>query len=132
MHDLDRTSLETNGYDYENDFELDDEMDEEYDYEMDDEMDEEYDYEMDDEMDDEYDYEMDDEYDYEMDDEMASSPFSEEEEAELAFELLSVNSQEEMDEFLGKLIRKAGKGLKRFVRKPFKYIKRGLRKAANN
>ncbi len=130
MHDMDRTSLETNGYNFEEAFEFDEEMDDEYDYEMDDEMDDEYDYEMDDEMDDEYDYEMDDEMDDEYGYEMAGSPFSEEEEAELAFELLSVNSQEEMDEFLKKLIRKAGRGIKRFARKPFKYIKRGLKKAA--
>lgn len=130
MHDMDRTSLEANGYDYEEAFEFDDEMDDEEAFEFDDEMDDEYDYEMDDEMDDEYDYEMDDEMDDEYDYEMSGSPFSEEEEAELAFELLSVHSQEEMDEFLGKLIKRAGRRLKRFVRKPFKYIKKGLRKVA--
>lgn len=142
MHDMDRTTLETNGFDYEEAFEMDDvmeaeydeEYDDEYDDEFDDEYDDEYDDEMDDEMDDEYDDEMDDEYDDELDDEMGGAAFSEEEEAELAFELLSVQSQEEMDEFLGKLIKRVGrkfkKGFKRFTRNPFRFIKKGLRKVA--
>ncbi|MCO6488576.1 MAG: hypothetical protein J5I98_09180 [Phaeodactylibacter sp.] len=146
MHDLDRTSLEANGYDYEEAFEMDDEMDDEYDYEydeemddeFDDEMEEEYDEEMDDEydyeMDDEYDYEMDDEYDYEMDDEYddefdyeaSGGPFTPEEEAELAFELLSISNQQEEEEFFKKLFRKAAKGARWLGRR----IKKGAKKVS--
>ncbi|MGH8613352.1 MAG: hypothetical protein ACREYF_15395 [Gammaproteobacteria bacterium] len=41
------------------------------------------------------------------------SPFSESEEFELAAELLSVSSEEEMDQFLGKLFRGIGRGLRK-------------------
>ncbi|HEX3140859.1 MAG TPA: hypothetical protein VHQ87_12445, partial [Rhizobacter sp.] len=41
------------------------------------------------------------------------SPFSEAEETELALELLSVASEEELDQFLGKLFKGAWKGLKK-------------------
>lgn len=129
MHDMDRTTLEMNGFDYEEAFEMDEEMD----YEMDDQYDDEFDDEYDDEFDDEYDDEMYDEYDDEydeMDDEMSGAPFSEEEEAEMAFELLSVQSPEEMDEFLGKLIKKASKGIRSLKKNPFKFVKRNLRKVA--
>ena len=43
-------------------------------------------------------------------------PFSEEEEMEMAAELLEVSDEEELDQFLGKLLRKAGKAVGRFVR----------------
>ena len=48
------------------------------------------------------------------------SPFSEAEELELAAELLSVSSEEEMDQFLGNVFKKMGRGLKsvgRFIGK---------------
>jgi hypothetical protein len=48
------------------------------------------------------------------------SPFSEAEELELAAELLSVSSEAEMDQFLGGLFKKIGRGLKKaggFIRK---------------
>lgn len=44
------------------------------------------------------------------------SPFSEAEELELAAELLSVSSEEEMDQFLGKMFRGIGRGLKKVGR----------------
>jgi hypothetical protein len=40
------------------------------------------------------------------------SPFSEVEEVELAIELLEVTSEAELEQFLGKLFKKAGKGIK--------------------
>ena len=45
-------------------------------------------------------------------------PFSEIEEMELAAELLGVSSEEELDQFLGKLIRKAGKAIGKFAKSP--------------
>ncbi len=44
------------------------------------------------------------------------SPFSEAEEIELAAELLSVSSEEELDQFIGKLFRGIGRGLKKVGR----------------
>ena len=44
------------------------------------------------------------------------SPLSEAEEIELATELLSISSEEEMDQFLGKLFRGIGRGLKKVGR----------------
>lgn len=44
------------------------------------------------------------------------SPFTEAEELELAMELLSVSSEEELDQFLGKLFKGIGKGLKKVGR----------------
>jgi uncharacterized protein (DUF697 family) len=43
-------------------------------------------------------------------------PFSEAEEMELAFELLGVGSEQELDQFLGKLFSKIGRGVKKFAR----------------
>ena len=45
-------------------------------------------------------------------------PFSEIEEMELAAELLGVSSEEELDQFLGKLIRKAGQAIGKFAKSP--------------
>lgn len=116
MHNLDRSTLEANNFDYE----------EEFDYEMDDEMNDEYDYESDYEMDYESDYEMDDEYDYEL----GGTPLSEEEEAEFAFELLEVSSDQEMDEFFKRFFRRIGRGIKKIARNPLRAIGRGLKKVA--
>jgi hypothetical protein len=44
------------------------------------------------------------------------SPFSEVEEMELAAELLSISSEEEIDQFLGKLFKRAWKGIKKVGR----------------
>jgi hypothetical protein len=62
--------------------------------------------------------------------------FDEAEEYELAMELLSVSSEEELDQFLGKLVRGAWKGLKKVgrfvgrVAKPLGGVLRGVAKAA--
>lgn len=46
-------------------------------------------------------------------------PFSEEEEMELAAELVGIQSEEQLDEFLGKLIKKAAGAVKKFGKSPF-------------
>ncbi len=102
MHDLDRTLQELE-FDQEHDgFEYDQEADHfgEYNDEYNDSessYDEEY-------------YSGNGEYD----NEMGEVLFTEEEEMELAAELLSVGSEEELDQFIGKLFRKAGRGLRKF------------------
>lgn len=61
------------------------------------------------------------------------SPFSEAEEIELAAELLSVSSEEELDQFLGKLFRGVWRGIKkvgRFVGKIAKPLGRVLKAVA--
>ena len=64
------------------------------------------------------------------------SPFSEAEETELAMELLSVASEEELDQFLGKLFKGAWKGLKKVgsvvgkIAKPLGGVLKGLAKKA--
>jgi hypothetical protein len=64
------------------------------------------------------------------------SPFSEAEELELAAELLSVASEEELEQFLGKLFKSAWKGIKKVgsfvgkVAKPLGGVLRGVAKAA--
>ena len=64
------------------------------------------------------------------------SPFSEAEENELAMELLSVASEEELDQFLGKLFKGAWKGLKKVgsvvgkIAKPLGGVLKGLAKKA--
>ncbi len=66
----------------------------------------------------------------------SESPFSEAEENELAMELLSVSSEEELDQFLGKLFKGAWKGLKKVgsvvgkVAKPLGGVLKGLAKKA--
>lgn len=115
--------MRESGYDYDREYDYESEFsyDGEFDYE--DESDYEMDYEADDgEMDYEADYELDDEYDMEI-----SSPFTEEMESELAFELLAVNNEEQLDEFLGKWIRKAGRFLKRKLPAVGRFLKKGLK-----
>ncbi len=64
------------------------------------------------------------------------SPFTEAEEIELAAELLSVSSEEELDQFLGKLFKGAWKGIKKVGRvvgkiaKPLGSVLKGVAKAA--
>lgn len=64
------------------------------------------------------------------------SPFSQEEEMELAMELLSVTSEEELDQFLGKLFKGAWKGIKKVgkaigkVARPLGKVLRGVAKVA--
>lgn len=56
------------------------------------------------------------EFEFEYDGE-EESPFSEEEEMELAAELLTLSSEEELDYFLGKVFKKAWRGIKKIGRK---------------
>ncbi|MBA2592299.1 MAG: hypothetical protein H0U97_08595 [Gammaproteobacteria bacterium] len=64
------------------------------------------------------------------------SPFSEAEEIDLAAELLSVSNEEELDQFLGKLLKGAWKGLKKVgsvvgkIAKPLGGVLKGVAKAA--
>jgi len=59
----------------------------------------------------------------------AEAPFSEQEETELAMELLSVSSEAELEQFLGKVFKKAWKGIKK-VAKPLGGALKGIAKAA--
>ena len=119
MHDIDRTMQEM---EYEGELELefdDDELEMEYD-------DDEMDY-----NDDEFELEYDD---GEMEFEIGESPFTQEEEMELATQLLSVNSDEELDLFFRRLGRRIKRGFKkagRFLKsKRFRRILKGLTKRA--
>ena len=60
------------------------------------------------------------------------SPFEEFEEMEFAAELLSIQSEEELDQFLGKLIKRAGRGLRKIGRvfRPLGGVLKGLAKKA--
>jgi hypothetical protein len=60
------------------------------------------------------------------------SPFEEFEEMEYAAELLSIQSEEELDQFLGKLIKRAGRGLGKMgqVFRPLGGMLKGLAKKA--
>lgn len=66
----------------------------------------------------------------------AGMPFSEMEEMELAMELLSVASEEELDQFLGGLLKKAWKGIKKVgsvvakVARPLGGVLKGIAKTA--
>ena len=112
MHDLDRTMQE---------MEFADEL--EYSEHDEFEFEDEYEYE------EEYEYE--DEFEYEEEYEVSYTPFSEEEEMELATELLAISSEEELDQFLGKLVKKAWRGVKKFGKsKLWRGIKKGLRGVA--
>ncbi len=98
MHDLDQ-NFETSEYEYEA-------------YEMG-EFEEEYEDEFEDEYEDEYEYED----EFETFGELESlGVFSESEEMELAAELLSVSDEYEMEQFIGKLIKKAGRKIRKFAK----------------
>src|SRR5205809_1316626 len=58
------------------------------------------------------------------------SPFEEFEEMEYAAELLSIQSEEELDQFLGNLIKRAGRGLSKIARGPLGGLLKGLAKKA--
>lgn len=79
----------------------------------------------------EFAYEFEDEGEWE-----TARAFDEGEEYELAMELLSLSSEEELDQFLGKLVKGAWKGLKKVGRtvgqlaKPLGGVLRGVAKAA--
>ncbi|MBK6929313.1 MAG: hypothetical protein IPH12_00020 [Saprospirales bacterium] len=111
MHNLDRTTAE---------FEFEDAL-QEFEYENDGEY----------EADQEYEHEYEDEYEdneweaeYESDE--FESPFSEEEEMELAGELLDVNNEAELDQFLGKIFKKIGRRVKKIGRRLVPKVFRGL------
>jgi uncharacterized protein (DUF697 family) len=91
MHNLDRTAME---FEWEGAY-----GDSEYEYEGENGYGNEYEYE------DEYEYE----YEFE-------GPLDEAEEMELAAELLEITSDEELDMFLGKVIRRVGRGIGKFAR----------------
>ncbi len=109
MHDIDRTT---------NEFESD--LDE---------------YEFDEYESDEYEYEFDDESEYDSEMEL-ESPFEEYEEMELAAELLSVGSEDELDQFLGKVFKKAWKKIRKVgskvgrIARPLGGVLKGLAKKA--
>lgn len=125
MHDLDRTILDEEEYGYDDEFDYDDEYDvgydDEFDLDDDEELDDDYEDEfedMEDMYDDEYDEEMWEEYDDEYDDEIAyEDSWDEEDELGLATELMDVSDDEELDEFLGSLIKKVGGAAKRIFRR---------------
>lgn len=68
------------------------------------------------------DYESDTEWGYQGEEEGSfgdnEGPFSEEQEIEMAAELLSLSQDQELDQFLGNLIRRAGKAAGQLVRSP--------------
>lgn len=99
MHDIDRNVME-------GEFEM-----EAYDDEF--ENEDEYEYE------EEYAYgesEFDDEFEYEEEFESYEAVFSEEEEMDLASELLAVTDEAELDQFLGKLIKRGFRKAKKFAK----------------
>jgi len=106
MHDIDRTLME-----------YEPEMNE---YEDEDEYGAEYESEYEDEYEDEEEYE--DEF------EAYEAVFDEQEEMELAAELLGVTEEAELDYFLRKLIKRAGRKVRRFVKsKTGRRLRRVLR-----
>jgi hypothetical protein len=66
----------------------------------------------------EADYEGDYEGDFESDFGQGEGPFNEEEEIEMAAELLAVSGDQELDQFLGKLIRRASRAVGQIIRSP--------------
>jgi hypothetical protein len=58
-----------------------------------------------------------------------AGPFSEQEETELALELLSVSSEAELEQFLGNVFKKAWQGIKQVAR-PLGGVLKGVAKAA--
>ncbi len=114
MHDIDRTMQEME-YEGEMEIEFDDEM-----FEMEFDQD---------------DMEFDDELEYDGDDmELGVNPFTEEEEMELASQLLSVNNDEELDLFfrrLGRRIKRGARKAGRFLKsKRFRRVLKGVAKKA--
>jgi len=66
----------------------------------------------------EYNFESPESPEYEEESGAPESPFNEEAEMELAAELLGVQDEEQLDEFLGKLIKKAAGAVKKFAASP--------------
>lgn len=78
---------------------------------------------------DEYEYEYEDEQEYDGET-YGESPFSEAEEMELAAELLSVSNEAELDQFIGKLFKKAGRAIGKIVKSPIGRTLGGIVKGA--
>lgn len=76
----------------------------------------------------EADYEGNYEGDFESDFGQGEGPFNEEEEIEMAAELLAVSGERELDQFLGKLIRRVGKAAGQIIRSPTGQALTGLLK----
>lgn len=125
MHNIDRTMNEMEFLD---EFEQDFSNEFENDYEAEYESDQEEEYE-------EGEFESPlDEYSEEFEEEMEFETDSELVEAELASDMLSVTNEEELEEFIGKLFKKAKKAARGFIKSPAgnmlkKYLK-GLAKKA--
>ncbi len=112
MHDIDRNVME-------GEYEM-----ETYDDEFENEYEEEY---GESEYEDEYEYE--DEFEEEL--EEYETVFSEEEELELASELLAVTDEAELDQFLGKLIKRGYRKAKKFAKSSTgRALRKVLRKVA--
>lgn len=110
MHNLDRTRLEG---DFDND---------------------EFEYESEFEYDDEYEDEE-DEFEYEYEAEAGGHVFDEAEELELAAELLEVTDDEELEQFLGRALKRGFRKLRRKARRALRSplgrrLRKGLRKVA--
>lgn len=111
MHDIDRTLADMGS-------EL--ELEAEYEHGFADEYEGEYESDEDEYEDDEY------EGEYELED--GEGVFDEEEEYQLASELLSTGNDEELELFLGKLFKRVGRKVRRFVKKgPGRVLRRALR-----
>lgn len=119
MHDIDRTLTDS-------EFEL-----EAFEADADGEYDEyEHSFELEAEADD-YEDEYEHEYEYEFEGGYGEGVFDEAEEMELASELLSVGDDEELEYFLGRVIRRAGRRVRRFVKsKTGRALRKGLKRVA--
>ena len=138
MHNYNRTVNEFGhefGNEYENEFgqEMGHEMGHEA-HEFGHELGHEYGHEMGNEFEDEFEsHEMGHEYGHEMGHEMSNEMgevFHEVQEMELATELLSVSNEAELEQFLGKLIRSAAKGITTFAKSPTGKALGGILKTA--
>lgn len=114
MHKFDRTQLESD-------------FDEEFEQEFESEFENEFEDEFEDEYEAEFEDEFEDEFEYEQAAGRAAMVFSGDEEMELAAELLEVTDDEEMEQFLGRLIKRAAKRVRRGVKRIGKRT-RGIRR----
>ena len=108
MHDIDRT-LRENEFADEQEFDL--ELQDGYAQEYNDETDQQYDFNFESAIDQGFQNEFEMEFIYEDQGELSDSL-----EMELASELLTVSNEQELDLFLGKLVRRAGRAVGKFVR----------------
>ena len=113
---------------YENEFEYDDDMEFEGEFEYDDDMEFEGEFEYDDDMEFEGEFDYDDEDEFEM--EYEGEVFGDDEELELAEQLLSAGNDEELDFFFKKLVRRGLSRAKKFIRGRGRGIVRRLSRRA--